>query len=94
MNIVDFNNNLSQTLIFSSVTDIKQTDNYVVILANNRLIVLKNNNAINIAELSFDEVTAYNVFESNQSLFVSYAKADNSVQVVEIRNEQIVDRHT
>lgn len=94
LNIVDFNNNLSQTLIFNNVTDIKQTDNYVVILANNRLKVLKNNNAIDIAELNIDEVTAYNVFESNQSLFVSYAKADNSVQVIEIRNEQIVDRHT
>lgn len=93
LHMVDFNNNFYQSLTYSNVTNIKQTDNYVVIKSNNYLKVLKNNNEIKIPELTAVECLEYNVFEKNNTLYIAYTLNNNNVKFISISNGQVIEKH-
>lgn len=79
-------------LNYTNVTEIKQTTNYVVFKSNDGLKILKNNNEISIDNLTNIECDKFNVYEKNDTLYLSYTKS-NSINILKIENGVIVDRH-
>lgn len=81
----NFETHLISKLNYENVTDIKQTQNYVVLKTNNQLKILKNNNEIELTDANF-VCDNYNVYEKNDCLFISYTY-NNKLNFVKINSK-------
>ena len=80
------------TLNYETVTDLKQTENYILFKSNNILKVLKNNVEVTITGLNNIECDTFNAYETQTSLFIAYTTT-NKLNIVEIQANAIVDFH-
>ena len=70
-NKFNFETNQNSKLPYSNVTQIKQTQNFVVFLTDGNLKILKNGNEVNVDNFSVT-CQIYNVYEKENCLFISY----------------------
>ena len=80
---------INYTLPYENVTEIKHTENYVAFTSNNKLILLKNGNEINVPGFNFN-CEFFNVFELDNCLHISYVE-NSKLHYVKISAEQIID---
>ena len=70
-NKFNFETNQNSKLPYSNITQIKQTQNFVVFLTDGNLKILKNGNEVNVDNFSAT-CQIYNVYEKENCLFISY----------------------
>ena len=79
-------------LNYPNVTEIKQTENYIIFKSNDSLKILKNNNEVLVENLSNITCDKFNAYEKNNNLYVSYT-VNKTLNIVKIENNTIVDKH-
>ena len=80
---------INYILPYENVTEIKHTENYVAFTSNNKLILLKNGNEINVPGFNVN-CEFFNVFELDNCLHISYVE-NSKLHYVKISAEQIID---
>lgn len=79
-------------LNYPNVTEIKQTENYVIFKSNDSLKILKNNIEVIVENLSNITCDKFNAYEKNDVLYVSYT-SNKTLTIVKVENNTIVDKH-
>lgn len=89
LNKFDTTTKLNYTLPYENVTEIQQTQNFVVFTSNSNLIILKNGNQINVPGFNVS-CNFFNVFEKDNCLHIAYVEG-SKLHYVKINSELIID---